>query len=112
MEFPADVQVSTPADVQEGRPLPMRAVDHPYYLEFAARLRRARKARKLTQAQLAALLAKPQPYVSKVETCERRIDLIEVAEWCIHLQISLDDLLPEDLRQALEAGVELNTSDR
>lgn len=56
----------------------------------------------MTQAQLASLLGKPQPYVSKVETCERRIDLIETAEWCLHLHARLDDLLPEDLRQALD----------
>lgn len=59
-------------------------------------------ARRMTQAQLAALLAKPQSYVSKVETCERRIDLIETAEWCLHLQIRLTQLLPDNLRRALE----------
>ena len=80
----------------------MRAAYDPRYLEFVARLRQARKARGLTQAELAELLAKPQSYVSKVETCERRLDLIEAAEWCVHIQARLDDLLPEDLRQALD----------
>ena len=59
-------------------------------------------ARQMTQAQLAALLAKPQSYVSKVETCERRIDLIETVEWCLHLRIRLTQLLPDNLRRALE----------
>ena len=90
----------------------MRGAHDPHYLEFAARLRQARKARQLTQAQLAALLARPQPYVSKVETCERRIDLIEVAQWCIQLQIGLEDLLPEDLRQALDARVDRDVRDQ
>lgn len=83
----------------------MRVAHDPRYLEFVARLRQARKSRQLTQAQLAALLAKPQAYVSKIETCERRIDLIEAAEWCVHLHVQLDNLLPEDLRQALEVKV-------
>lgn len=74
----------------------------PNYLEFVARLRRARLARHLTQTELATLLGKPQSYVSKVETCERRIDVIETAEWCIHLQVRLDDLLPEALRRVLD----------
>ena len=76
----------------------MRATNDPRYLEFIARLRQARKARQLTQAELASLLAKPQSYVSKVETCERRIDLIEAAYWCTHLQVRLEELLPHDLR--------------
>ena len=84
----------------------MRVARDPHYLEFVARLRQARRARGLTQAQLATLLAKPQAYVSKVETCERRIDLIETAEWCVHLKVRLDDLLPEELRRALAKRVD------
>ena len=79
----------------------MQAAHDPRYLKFIARLRQARKVKQLTQAQLAYLLAKPQSYVSKVETCERRIDLIETVEWCVHLEVRLDDLLPDDLRQTL-----------
>ena len=85
----------------------MRVAHDPRYLEFVARLRQARKAKQLTQAQLAARLAKPQSYVSKVETCERRIDLIETVEWCVHLQVRLVNLLPANLRQALEAREDL-----
>lgn len=79
----------------------MRATHNPKYLEVVARLRRARKARGFTQAGLADRLSKPQSYVSKVETCERRLDLIEAAEWCIALEVALDDILPADFRQAL-----------
>lgn len=28
--------------------------------------------------------------------------MIEAAEWCIHLQVRLDDLLPEALRRVLD----------
>lgn len=79
----------------------MPAAHDPRYLEFIARLRQARKDKGLTQTRLAELLGKPQPYVSKVETCERRIDLVETAEWCIWLGISLDEVLPRSLAQVL-----------
>ncbi len=72
----------------------MRAAHNPRYLELVARLRRARKARGFTQSDLARLLAKPQSYVSKVETCERRLDLIEAVDWCAALGVRLDDVLP------------------
>ena len=76
----------------------MRAAHDPRYLELVARLRQARQAHHLTQAQLALLLGKTQSYVSKVETCERRIDAIETAEWCAHLQVQLEDVLPKELQ--------------
>ena len=44
----------------------------PQYIEFIARLRNARKVNNLSQKRLGNLLNKPQPFVSKVETCERR----------------------------------------
>lgn len=84
----------------------MQAAHDPRYLEFAARLRRARKEKGLTQAQLAALLGKPQPYVSKIETCERRIDIVETADWCIRLDVRIDDVLPKSLAGALRSRPE------
>lgn len=80
----------------------MRAAHDPRYLEFVARIRSARKARHMTQAELARLLGKPQAFVSKVETCERRLDLIETAEWCIQLKIRLYDLIPGELEKSIE----------
>lgn len=79
----------------------MQAAHDPRYLEFVARLRQARRNKGLTQTQLAGLLGKPQPYVSKVETCERRIDFVETAEWCLRLGISIDEVLPRSLAYAL-----------
>ena len=72
----------------------MRAVHDPEYFEFIARLRNARKAKHYTQADLAELLNKPQSFVSKVETCERRIDVIEAARWCSVLGVPLQDVIP------------------
>lgn len=80
----------------------MRVASNPQYLEFVALLRRARERRGLTQTDLAALLSKPQSYVSKTETCERRLDLIETVEWCLALGLALNDLLPSALKQKLD----------
>lgn len=80
---------------------PMPAAHKPEYMEFVSRLRSARKAKRLSQRDLGAALGKPQSYVSKVETCERRLDLIETAEWCLALDIQLGDILPQRLRAAM-----------
>jgi transcriptional regulator with XRE-family HTH domain len=46
-----------------------------------ARLREARETAGLRQIQVAERLAKPQSYVSKVESGERRIDPVELADF-------------------------------
>ena len=72
-------------------------------MEFIARLRKARKAKRISQAQLGARLNKPQSFVSKVETCERRLDLIEASEWCLALGIKLETLFPPELRALMDS---------
>lgn len=47
------------------------------YAALTAVLKRTRKQCGLTQVALAALLDKPQSYVSKYESGERRLDVIE-----------------------------------
>lgn len=53
----------------------------------------ARKAKGLSQAQLAALLRKPPSYVAKVELCERRLDVLEFCAWAKELCDEPLDLL-------------------
>lgn len=84
----------------------MTAAHDPHYIELIARLRNARKAKKLSQKELGNLLNKPQSFVSKVETCERRLDVIEAAKWCIALGIDLEDALPPSVKKALEEAAE------
>lgn len=48
------------------------------YRLFLRRLREARLAAGLTQAQVAAKLQRPQSYVSKCESGERRVDVVEL----------------------------------
>jgi len=45
-------------------------------------MKNIRKESGLTQAQLAARIHKPQSYISKYESGERRLDFIEVMEIC------------------------------
>lgn len=48
------------------------------YRRFLGKLRRARKEAGLTQAEVARRLGKPQSFVSKVESGERRVDVVEL----------------------------------
>lgn len=52
-------------------------------------LRGARQEAGLTQAALARKLRRPQSYVSKYESGERRLDLMELREICRALGTSL-----------------------
>lgn len=58
----------------------LRTPEHIYLCE---RLKQARLEAGLTQTELAARLDKPQSFVAKVETQERRLDLVEFAKWMV-----------------------------
>ena len=51
------------------------------YQEFLKRLRQAREEAGMTQAEVAAILGKPQSFVSKCEVGERRVDVVELSEF-------------------------------
>lgn len=59
----------------------MAATRRPEYRRFLQRLRAAREGRGLTQAKVAKRLGLPQSYVSKCESGERRVDVIELANF-------------------------------
>jgi predicted transcriptional regulator len=54
-------------------------------------LRDVRKEANLSQQELAIRLGKPQSFVSKYESGERRLDIIELYQVCQAIQISLAD---------------------
>ena len=56
---------------------------------FLRLLRQAREDAGMTQVQLAKKLAVPQSFVSKIESGERRVDLVELQAVCKALGISL-----------------------
>ncbi len=56
----------------------MKSVSNPNQLIFQNMIREARLKAGLTQAKLANKLGKPQSYIAKYETGERRLDVIEL----------------------------------
>jgi transcriptional regulator with XRE-family HTH domain len=66
---------------------------HPDRHELLAQLLRDLRIRaNLTQTEVAVALDKPQSYVSKYESSERRLDMVEVADLCKVLDVSLPEL--------------------
>lgn len=61
----------------------------PRYKKFQELLRQYRQMRKLTQLQLAEQLERPQSFVAKYESGERRLDLIEFLQVAEVLDIDL-----------------------
>ncbi|SFN90599.1 hypothetical protein SAMN05660284_02492 [Formivibrio citricus] len=51
------------------------------YRLLILRLIELRKQLQITQVALAAALDRPQSFVAKVENFERRLDLVELADW-------------------------------
>jgi transcriptional regulator with XRE-family HTH domain len=82
----------------------VKSVYDPRYIELIGRLRAARRREDVTQRQLALRLGKSQSYVSKVETGERRVDLVELLVICEALGIPLAAVVPDQLRHQLERG--------
>lgn len=64
-------------------------------------LRQVRLGAGLRQQDLAEKLAQPQSFVSKYESGERRLDLLEVRQICEALGISLRDFV-ERLEKSLK----------
>lgn len=59
--------------------------------KFLQLLRQSRKTAGMTQAELAIKLKVPQSFVSKIESGERRVDLVELHSICEALGISLTE---------------------
>lgn len=51
------------------------------YSQFLIKLREARLEAGLTQVEVGKKLQQPQAYVSKIERGERRVDVVELAEF-------------------------------
>lgn len=52
-----------------------------------------RKSKGITQQELANRLDRPQSYIAKVETGERRLDVVEFIEWAGGLKEGSEKLL-------------------
>lgn len=60
---------------------------NPRYDQLHRALIEARQSRLLTQLEVASRLGKPQSYISKYESGERRLDVIEFLQVCSALNI-------------------------
>lgn len=65
------------------------------YHQVIGRLRSKREIKGVTQSQLADLLDVNQAFVSKIETCDCRLDIIELHHICQVLGISFVDFIQE-----------------
>ena len=75
----------------------MTSLHSPRNQALRDRLRGARESRGITQVDLALKLEKPQSFVSKYETGERRLDVLEFAEVCGALSLDAAEFLREFL---------------
>jgi len=60
-----------------------------------------RKSKGITQQELADRLDRPQSYIAKVETGERRLDVIEFVEWAQALE-EMGFLLMQQIEKSIE----------
>lgn len=69
------------------------------YKLLLSRIKGARKKSGLTQVQVAKKLGKNQSFVSKIESGERRIDVIELAELANLYSEPLDMMLSDVIKK-------------
>lgn len=70
------------------------------YRLFLATLRTARESARVSQTEMASRLQVTQTFVSKCERGERRLDVIELNNWCIALGTTMSEFT-EELEQAI-----------
>lgn len=66
-------------------------------------LKNIRLEAQLTQSELAHRLNKPQSYVSKYESGERRLDIVEIREICLALSLTLP-IFGQRLEELIQAS--------
>ena len=66
-------------------------------------LKEKRKIRNISQREMAKLVSFPQPTISKYESGERKLDLIELIEVCHALNIKLSDFVLEFEKRVIES---------
>jgi transcriptional regulator with XRE-family HTH domain len=75
-----------------------RSVHSDDYQRLLTLLIDTRRLAGVTQTSLAQTLRKPQSFVSKVETGERRLDVIEFCQWVSALKANPASLLSKFLK--------------
>lgn len=62
----------------------VRSLHTDEYAKIIKALVMARKSAKVSQVQIAGALGLPQSFVSKIESCQRRLDILE---FCLYAQV-------------------------
>jgi transcriptional regulator with XRE-family HTH domain len=70
-----------------------KSIFTPDQRQLQSLLRQLRLAAGMRQADLAERLGQPQSFVSKYESGERRLDLLELRRVCQEIGISLEDFV-------------------
>ena len=65
------------------------------YAHFLTCLRAAREKSGVTQEQMASLLGETQSFVSKCERGERRMDILELREYCKGIGLTLEKFVKQ-----------------
>lgn len=71
----------------------MASVYSEEYQRVITALKKARKERGITQAQLAEALGRPQSFIAKIESGERRLDVVEFVHLARLVGLELGDVL-------------------
>jgi len=71
----------------------MASVYSDEYQRVIAALKQARKARGITQMQLAEALGRPQSFIAKSESGERRLDVVEFVHLARLVRLTVEDVL-------------------
>lgn len=82
----------------------MSSIYDPSYKIFTECLRDLRLQSKMSQNELATALGCGQAYVSKYESGQKRLDIIEIRRICQILGVSLVEMMTEFEMRLKEAG--------
>lgn len=75
----------------------LKTIHQDRYSRLIGEMVKLRKDKKVTQTQLAQQLGKPQSYVAKIETLERKLDIVEFVDWCNAIGQSPSEMLKTQL---------------
>ena len=89
------------ADLEEN----MRYRSHPpeEHARLGAFLKSARQARKVTQKHVADLMDEPQSNISRIESGQRQLLVLELLDYCKAIGIDAEDLIAQ-YRRSLKKG--------
>lgn len=82
------------------KPATGKSLYSPEYEHFLVQLRAARVRAGLKQTDAAIRLGRPQSFVSKCESGERRVDVVELGQFCKAYKVTLVRFVQELARKA------------